>query len=252
VNGDADATRKRGVVSELVYNGAAALASVRYSADGGLTWTDWVEYSEFGELQLAEGDGEKTVVVQVADTEGTVYEAWDTIVLDTQGPAIALSGLANGTVLDVTAIVRFVYTATDASGATVTATLDSAAIASGATIDAGTLLAGAHTIVVQAVDAVGNVVTTTITFIVRASAGGIMSEVEEAIARGTIHHSLRNGLLAKLNAAQTNIDRVRNADAIRELEQFISQVQGNAGKKIDGGLAARLVGWAQDLIAKLR
>ena len=79
-----------------------------------------------------------------------------------------------------------------------------------------------------------------------------MSEVEEAVARGLIHHSLRNGLLAKLNAAQTNIDRVRDAQAIKELEQFISQVQGNAGGKIDGGLAARLVGWAQDLIAELR
>ncbi len=81
---------------------------------------------------------------------------------------------------------------------------------------------------------------------------GSLSEVEKAVARGQIHYSLRNGLLAKLKAAQTNIDRVRDAQAIKKLEQFISQVQGNAGGKIDGALAARLVGWAQDLIARLR
>ena len=84
------------------------------------------------------------------------------------------------------------------------------------------------------------------------TAGRMLSEVEKAVARGQIHHSLRNGLLAKLKAAQTNVDRVRDAQAVKTLEQFISQVRGNAGGRIDGALAARLVGWAQDLIARLR
>jgi hypothetical protein len=124
--------------------------------------------------------------------------------------------------------------------------------ASVASIDSGATPAGAQTIVVPAVDAAGNVVSTAVTVVERASTGGITSEVEAAVARGQIHQSLRTVLLTKLNAAQTNIDRVRDDQAIKELEQFISQVQGNAEGKIDGSLASRLVGWAQDLIAKLR
>jgi predicted negative regulator of RcsB-dependent stress response len=62
---------------------------------------------------------------------------------------------------------------------------------------------------------------------------------------------MRGALLAKLQAAQTAIERGQKATAIAQLNQFISMVQGDAGKKIDAGLAGRLASWAQDLIGRL-
>jgi hypothetical protein len=252
LNGDADTTKNTRAVLELGFTGAAALQRMRFSTDGGLTWTEWMDYGDFGEVDLMEGDGEKFVQVEVEDATGTVYSAWDSIVLDTKGPTVSLSGLADGAVLDVTASVRFVYTAVDENGvATATATLDAKSLASGSLIDAGMLLAGSHKIIVTAYDDAGNMVTTTITFVVRASAYGIISEVEQAIAQGLITANLRGALLAKLQAAQTAIDRGQTANAIAQLNQFISMVQNEAGKKVDAGLAGRLASWASDLIGRL-
>ena len=47
---------------------------------------------------------------------------------------------------------------------------------------------------------------------------------------------MRGALLAKLQAAQTAIERGQRATAIAQLNQFISMVQGEAGKKVDAGL----------------
>jgi hypothetical protein len=252
LQGDAETTRDSHAVLELGFTGAATLTRMRFSTDGGVTWTAWLDYSEFGEVVLPTGDGEKFVHVEVADARGTVYSAWDAIVLDTKGPTISLAGLANGAVLDVTASVRFTYAATDENGVTSTkATLDAKALASGSLIDAGLLLAGSHTILVTAVDDAGNSTTSTVTFIVRASAIGIIAEVEQAIGQGLIQANMRGALLAKLQAAQTAIERGQKATAIAQLNQFISMVQGDAGKKIDAGLAGRLASWAQDLIGRL-
>ena len=151
LQGDADTTRDSRAVLELGVRGAATLTLMRFSTDGGLTWTDWIEYSEFGESSCRPGDGEKFVLVEVLDESGTVYMASDAIVLDTKGPTISLAGIANGAVLDVTAAVRFTFAATDENGVTSTkATLDAKALANGSLIDAGLLLAGSHTILVTA------------------------------------------------------------------------------------------------------
>ncbi len=251
VNGDAKLTKKTSAVFELGYHGGATLASMRFSLDSGATWSAWQAYSEYGDLELPSGDGEKFILIQVLAADGTTYEASDMITLDSKGPVLSLSGLANGAILDVSASVRFVYSASDESGATASATLDTKTLASGSIIDAGLLTAGSHLITVTGVDAAGNTTIVTITFIVRASTFGLIGEVEQAIAAKHIDASQRGVLLSKLNAAQTAIEQGKRAQAIAQLEQFIAQVQANAGKKIEAALADRLIGWARGLISGL-
>ncbi len=41
------------------------------------------------------------------------------------------------------------------------------------------------------------------------------------------------------------------ATAKQALQDFISQVSAQSGKKIDAGYAAQLIQWAQDLLASL-
>ena len=73
----------------------------------------------------------------------------------------------------------------------------------------------------------------------------------EAIETKLIDASQKGVLLSKLSAAQTAIDQGKRSQAIAQLEQFISQVQANAGKKIDAALADRMIGWARDLISRI-
>ena len=232
LQGDADTTRDSHAVLELGFAGAATLTLMRFSTDGGLTWTDWIEYSEFGEVVLPTGDGEKFVLVEVLDEDGTLYLASDAILLDTKGPTISLAGIANGAVLDVTASVRFTFAATDENGVTSTkATLDAKALANGSLIDAGLLLAGSHTILVTAVDDAGNVTTSTVTFTVRASAVGIIAEVEQAIGQGLVQANMRGALLAKLQAAQTAIERGQKSHRDRPAQPVHLDGPGRGGQE---------------------
>ena len=113
------------------------------------------------------------------------------------------------------------------------------------------MAAGSHLITVTGTDAAGNVTKVTITFVVRASTAGLIGEVEQAIETKLIDASQKGVLLSKLSAAQTAIDQGKRSQAIAQLEQFISQVQANAGKKIDAALADRMIGWARDLISRI-
>ena len=143
INGDARFARKTQTVFELGYHGSAVLSSMRFSLDSGADVVRLAGVLRVRDLNLPTGDGDKFVLIQVLAADGTTYEASDMITLDSKGPVLSLSGLANGAILDVSASVRFVYSASDESGASATATLDTKSLASGALIDAASWPPGA-------------------------------------------------------------------------------------------------------------
>ena len=167
------------------------------------------------------------------------------ITLDSKGPTVSLSGLANGAVLDVTASVRFVYSASDESGVTADATLDTNNLASGSPIDAGPLTAGSHLITSRA-STPPETSRSHVTFIVRAAVR-IEGEVEQAIA-ASVDASARAALQAERGP---DGDRAgQEGQAIAQLEQFIAQVQ--ASRQEDRRRARRrMISWARDLIARV-
>lgn len=120
---------------------------MRFSNDG-ITWSSWESKVSTKSWTLSNGEGSKTVYMQLRDTAGNISNAFsDTIVLDTTPPVI--TGVTNNGVYntDVTISLN--------EG---TATLNGAAFTSGATVSTS----GNYTLV--ATDSAGN--TTTITFVI--------------------------------------------------------------------------------------
>jgi hypothetical protein len=206
----------------------------RISSDGGATWSAWEAYGAVATATLPGADGTKTVVAEVRDLAGNVGTAADEIILDRTGPSIALEVPLEGATLDVSELVDFLYAASDVSDvAASSATLDGRALANAGSIDAGLLLTGDHRIVVNATDSLENSSRTTFVFSVHATVAGIAHEIDDGVANGEIDPNMRTPFLAKLHAGQ--------------FRAFSNQVRAQSGKKVDAGLAKRLVDWAEDL-----
>jgi hypothetical protein len=77
--------------------------------------------------------------------------------------------------------------------------------------------------------------------------------VEHATSQGIItSQGVANSLLAKLDAAQTALDRGQTSAAINNLQAFIHEVQAQAGKHIDAMHAQHMVMHAQLVIQALK
>ncbi len=55
----------------------------------------------------------------------------------------------------------------------------------------------------------------------------------------------------ELKAVQADLAAGNIAQAKSDLQDFINQVKAQSGKKIDAAYAAKLIQWAQDLLASL-
>ncbi len=251
VNGQA-ATNNRSLALQLAFADAGSrLTTVSLSTDGGQTYPVSEAYAAFEAVALG-ADGLYVVAVRVSDAAGNSYVATQSIRLDTSGPVItdSLSSPANSGSYDVGQNVTFTYTASDVDGATATATLDSKLVlASGATFNTETLLAGSHTIVVVATDSLGNRSTSTVAFQVHATAGGLITAVNDGLKNGQITCNASN-MITKLQAAQAAYARGDNATAKGLLNTFLNQVSSQAGKGISSSYAALLTNWTQDLISR--
>ena len=62
------------------------ISEMRFSTDGGSSWTSWETFSETKALSLPEGDGRKGVLCQIKDADGALGEASDDIILDMEEP----------------------------------------------------------------------------------------------------------------------------------------------------------------------
>lgn len=77
--------------------------------------------------------------------------------------------------------------------------------------------------------------------------------VEHAASQGIItSQGVANSLLAKLDAAQSALDRGQTSAAINNLQAFINEVQAQAGKHIDAMHAQHMVMHAQLVIQALK
>jgi len=68
----------------LNFHDAVGLVRMRFSTDGGVTWTAWEPYATTKALTLTGADGTKTVIAQVADAAGNIGSASDSITLSTR------------------------------------------------------------------------------------------------------------------------------------------------------------------------
>jgi M6 family metalloprotease-like protein len=85
ISGGASVTGTRAVTADSGITGSPT--QMRFSVDGGSTWTGWVAYTASYPLTLPSGDGTKTVVAQYVDAAGNSSTYSDTIQLATGGPA---------------------------------------------------------------------------------------------------------------------------------------------------------------------
>ncbi len=252
ING-ADATNSPFLALGLTFADGNGLDTMEISTDGGATYTPAESYFNANAVTLTGADGLYTVAVRITDLSGNTVVVTKQIRLDRSGPAITDSGIANGAVYDVGTTLTLNFGASDTDGVkTVAATLDTTTgLKSGVAISTDTLTAGLHTVVITATDQLGNVSSVSVTFTIRVTTGGLQSAVGDGVARKQVDASVQSVLVNKLQSAQAAINRGDKTSARNMLNAFISAVSSNSGKKIDAGYAAMLIGWANDVLARL-
>jgi len=239
------ATANPNLTLQLAFSNAESLTRMAFSTNSGATYGASVAYAATGAVTLPGGDGLYNVAVLVTDIAGNSTAVMRTIRLDRAAPVIAASLPApnNATFYDVGAKITLSYSATDVDGAVTTVVLDGTTSITGGVIDIDTLKAGTHTIVVMAVDGLGNTSSTTLTFTIHATVNGLINAVNDGAARGLITSTEQSNLIWYLQKAVANNARIR-------LQQFVYEAQSQSGKTINAAYAALLVNWAQDLLAR--
>jgi hypothetical protein len=238
-----------------VGTGLSQMSFAAASSNGGTGSLAPGPYAATASLTLSGPDGLYTVAAAVTDVAGNLTVVTLTIRLDTIGPAITYSMTAptNSGSYDVGTTITFNFSASSPDNvASLSATLDSVAnLTNGQVIDLDTLTAGTHTIVITAVNQLATSSTTTITFQVHATVGGLISAVDQGAQRGLITSTEQIQLDGILNSAQSYLKKGNVAAAKSMLSYFISSVQSQSGRSINAAYAARLVNWAQDLYNRL-
>ena len=130
-----------------------------------------------------------------------------------------------------------------------TATLDGRSVTNGGKIDLLTLALGSHTLTVTATDYYGNAATQSVTFSVIATVRSLKTTVNRLYADGLISKAtIRNSLLAQLDAAQAYLDKGNTKAATNALNAFVNLVRAQSGKAITKNAAGLLVADAQYVI----
>jgi hypothetical protein len=251
INGDALATPTPNVTVAVNFTDAVGPTRMRFSMDGGATWTAWEAYATTKSLTLPSGDGLKTVLAQVSDAAGNVGSASDSIQLVSEPPKITITPLAGGPCdLCVTYFLHYVVVS-QYGIVSVSATLDGKAIANGAVIDTFYLNAGAHTIVVTATDVFGKISTQSMVFEIHPTIEGLICAVHRGVREGLIAPQQEQPLIAKLNAAIASRDRGNTTSETNQLQAEVHDLQAQDAKKIQPLFDARMIGWVQDVIIRI-
>jgi hypothetical protein len=252
INGDAPATGTPTITVTLSFTDAVGVATMRFSTDGGTTWTAWEPYATSKTLILPTPDGTKTVTAQVADAARNVGTTSDSISLVTTPPQVTITPPATGSCdLCSQYFLRYAIVSPFAIVSSST-TLDGVPIANGGAIDPFYLGAGTHTVRVTATDVYGKTTVQTLVFEVHATIEGLICAVQRGVREGLIARELEQSLLAKLYAARSSRDRGNRTAEVNQLTALVHEVEtAQAGKKITATFAVRFVGWTNDLIARI-
>ena len=178
--------------------------------------------------------------------------------VDKKAPVIVITAPAATSYLH-NSTLTLGYTVTDGGSgvAAVNPTLDGSdtvgghGLASGQAINLLTELpSGSHSFALQTADAVGNSSNATVAFQVVVTPDSLRDEVGLFRTGGDIvKQGIANSLLAKLAAAQSSRAAGDCATAANQYSAFVNEVQAQAGKAIDNGVASILIADAQYLIA---
>jgi hypothetical protein len=249
------ATTNPALSLSLAFTAASGIGTVAISTNGGLTYEAGQAYTTTASATLG-ADGLYTIAVQVTSNAGSVATVSKQVRLDRTGPAISYSITAptNAGSYDVGQVVTLTDSASDIDNvASIGAVLDATTtVTSGVAFNTETLAAGTHTIVITAKDGLGNVSTTTLTFTVHATIAGLTTAVNDGVTHSKILSStVATQLKAYLSSAQSALTAGNHTSAKSYLASFVTYVQQQSGITINAAYAALLVGWAQDLIARL-
>ncbi|MBA0089105.1 MAG: hypothetical protein HRJ53_29295, partial [Acidobacteria bacterium Pan2503] len=178
--------------------------------------------------------------------------------VDKKPPTISITSPA-ATQYFHSATVTLNYSVTDGGSGvgTVSPTLDGSTTVGGSGLSNGTVInlltelsLGTHTFTINAADNVGNRSSSSVTFMIVATAASIIADVNEFHSTGAISSAdAYSGLITKLNQALPywNTGKCGTADNI--YSAFINQVMAQIGKGITAAAAATLISDAQYLIA---
>jgi hypothetical protein len=230
----------------LTFSDPGGIATAAVSTNGGTSYAASVPYASTVTTSLSGGDGLYTIVVKLTDVAGNVGTYSQTVRLDTTGPTISASLSAPQSTIgyDGTADITISASATDQSGvSSLKIVLDSTTTITNGTVDLDTLLAGTHTIVVTAVDGLGNTSTQTLTFALHPSRKGIGNAVNEGVKSGSITSSEASTLLSMLNNTANSL--------ATDLNNFLAEVKRQSGKAITSAEATILTSWANDDLTTL-
>jgi hypothetical protein len=242
VVGGVPSTSSKTPTLSLSFSDLGGIYQMSTSTNNGLTWSAAVAYAATTTISLSAGDGSYTVIVKLTDAAGNVGTYTQTVRLDTTGPTISASLSAPQATIgyDGSADITISSGATDVSGvSSVTVKLDGTTTVTGGVIDIDTLMAGTHTLVVTAVDGLGNTSSVTLTFQIHPSLAGIKNAVAEGTKSGLITTTEQAKLLSILGSTATKTS----------LTNFINEVKA-ASKAIASREASILTSWAQDLYAR--
>jgi hypothetical protein len=248
INGGAESTTDPTVTVTLAFADAVGPARMRFSTDGGSTWSAWEPYAATKTLMLPGPYGLNNVAAQVADAAGNIGTASDSIILSP--PEIVVTGISSGQVCDLCAIF-FVKVTVSGPVSSTTATLDGKAFALPGTIDPFFLSAGDHTLLITVRDTAGRSTVKAIVFSVHVTIEGLICAVRRAVALGLVAREQERPLIAKLEAAKASRDRGNAGAEINQLQAFIHDLEAQRGKKIDVGFADNAIGWTNDLISRI-
>jgi hypothetical protein len=226
----------------LSFTDPGGIATMSVSTDGGATWSTPQQYASTVGVTLPGPDGLYTVEVKLVDVAGNTGVYTQTVRLDTTGPTISasLSAPQSSTIgYDGTANIIAAYSATDISTvSSISATVDGVAL-SGTTINIYTLAAGTHTLVVTAVDGMGNSSSVTVTFQIHPSLIGVEDAVKAGYAAGYMTSGEQSTLLGYLTNTANSVKT--------DLTNFINAVKSASTKVLTAAEGTLLTGWAQDL-----
>jgi hypothetical protein len=216
--------------------GALDLTTVSVSTDGGATWSSPVPYADSLEVTLPGASGTYNVGVRVTDAAGQVMTDFQTVVLNTQGPALSvyLTPPDSGDGYNLGNTINVLVSNSDVTPIQRTLIeLDNNPL-TGDVITTDLLSAGVHQLLVSSTDALGYTVTQSVLFHVdptlpgligaigTAASDGLMTTGEASYLLSLLNGATGPGLLAALTAFDTALLRAGTVISPGELSLLIS------------------------------
>jgi hypothetical protein len=184
----------------------------------------------------------------------------ETYVLDTTAPVISCVAPPFGRQFDGDDTVTVDYDITDGIGSGVassSATVDGysalpgvVSTADNASLDLSQFYPGTRTVAIATADNLQHSSSRNCTFVVRATAASLQTNVQVARKQGLItSDKFMSSLLDTLRVAERQHQRGQHPTEWNTLEAFINQLMSQTGKAVDPALASRLIAFARDIIA---